>query len=142
MKKNHFKLLIFLIICNFSFAQNKAKFTLENFKINLTESPASTSYIDTYARIKWDSNLVNKSTSLMKIYLEIVPIMDCWNNVEAKDLKTTIFVELKSKSAKNIDNYIHQFYFSNFYILENPQSVPAKLRLKILLQSALMIYLN
>nr|MBP9849186.1 hypothetical protein [Flavobacterium sp.] len=106
MKKNHFKLLIFLIICNFSFSQNKANFTLENFKIKLIESPVSSSYIDTYAEIKWDSNLVNKTTTLMKLYLEIVPIMDCWNNVEAKDLKTTIFVELKSKSAINIDNYM------------------------------------
>jgi hypothetical protein len=117
MKKNHFKLLIFLIICNFSFSQNKANFTLENFKIKLIESPVSSSYIDTYAEIKWDSNLVNKTTTLMKLYLEIVPIMDCWNNVEAKDLKTTIFVELKSKSAINIDNYMitHKDLFSKCF---------------------------
>lgn len=106
MKKNHLRLLIILIICNFGFAQNKAKFTLESFKINLTESPVSTSYIDTYANIKWDNNLVNKNTSLNKIYLEIVPIMDCWNKIDAKDLKTTIFIELKGKSAKKISNYM------------------------------------
>ena len=52
MKKNHLKLLLFLMICEISYAQNKTNFTLENFKINLIESPVSTSYIDTYAKVK------------------------------------------------------------------------------------------
>lgn len=106
MKKNHIQLLIFLIICNFSFAQNKTNFTLENFKIALVESPSSTSYVNTYAKLKWDSGLINKNTSLNKIYLEIVPIMDCWNSLEAKDLKSTIFVDLKSISKNNINEYV------------------------------------
>lgn len=106
MKKNYLQLLLFLIICNFSFAQNKTNFTVENFKINLIESPVSTSYIDTYAKVKWDSNLVNKNNTLSKIYLEIVPIMDCWNRLDAKDLKSTIFLDLKSVSKNNINEYI------------------------------------
>lgn len=106
MKKNYIKLLVLLVLCNFSFAQTKSKFTLDSFKINLTESSSSTSYINTYANIKWDNNLVNKNTSLSKIYLEIVPIMDCWNNLNAKDLKKTIFVELKNESEKTLSNYM------------------------------------
>jgi hypothetical protein len=106
MKKNYIKLLILLVLCNFSYAQTKSKFNLENFKINLVESSPSTSYSNTFAKLNWDHNLVNKNTSLNKIYLEIVPIMDCWNNLNAKDLKKTIFVELKSESAKNISNYM------------------------------------
>ena len=46
--------------------------SVNDFKINLIESPLSTSYADTYANIKWDSSLVSKDTSLSKIYLEIV----------------------------------------------------------------------
>lgn len=106
MKKIYFKLLLILLVCNFSYAQTKTNFTLENFKINLIESSASTPYVDTYANIKWDSNLVNKNTSLGKIYLEIVPIMDCFNSLDAKDFKKTIFVELKSESAKKVNNHM------------------------------------
>ena len=106
MKKNYIKLLILLVLCNFSFAQTKSKFTLDSFKINLIESSPSTSYSETYANLKWDSNLVNKDTSLNKIYLEIVPIMDCWNNLDAKDLKKTIFIDLKNESAKQLSNYM------------------------------------
>jgi hypothetical protein len=106
MKKIYFKVLIALLICNFNYAQTKTNFTLENFKINLIESPLSTSYADTYANIKWDSSLVSKDTSLSKIYLEIVPIMDCFNNLDAKDLKKTIFVDLKSESIKKINNHM------------------------------------
>lgn len=106
MKKIYIKLLIILLICNFTYSQTKTKFTLESFKINLTESSASAAYIDTYANIKWDSNLVNNDISLNKIYLEIVPIMDCFNSLDAKDLKKTIFVELKSESAKKIGNHM------------------------------------
>ena len=106
MKKNQIKLLILLVLCNFSFAQTKSKFTLDSFKINLIESSPSTSYSETYANLKWDSNLVNKDTSLNKIYLEIVPIMDCWNNLDAKDLKKTIFIDLKNESAKQLSNYM------------------------------------
>jgi len=98
--------LVVLLICNFSFSQTKTNFTLENFKINLTESPASTSYIDTYANLKWDAGLMNKETSLSKIYLEIVPIMDCWNNVNATDLKKTIFIDLKNESVKKVNNHM------------------------------------
>ncbi|WP_264559142.1 hypothetical protein [Flavobacterium sp. N2270] len=106
MKKVYFKILVVLLICNFSFSQTKTNFTLENFKINLTESPASTSYIDTYANLKWDAGLMNKETSLSKIYLEIVPIMDCWNNVNATDLKKTIFIDLKNESVKKVNNHM------------------------------------
>lgn len=106
MKKVYFKILVVLLICNFSFSQTKTNFTLESFKINLTESPASTSYIDTYANLKWDAGLINKETSLSKIYLEIVPIMDCWNNVNATDLKKTIFIDLKSESVKKVNNHM------------------------------------
>jgi hypothetical protein len=106
MKKIYFKILVILLICNFSYAQTKTKFTLESFKINLIESSVSTAYLDTYANIKWDANLVNKDSSLSKIYLEIVPIMDCFNGLDAKDLKKTIFVDLKSESVKNSSNYM------------------------------------
>ncbi|WP_430401002.1 hypothetical protein [Flavobacterium sp.] len=106
MKKNYIKLFVLLVLCNFSFAQTKPKFTLDSFKINLIESSPSTSYSETYANLKWDSNLVNKNTSLNKIYLEIVPIMDCWNNLDAKDLKKTIFIDLKNESAKQLSNYM------------------------------------
>ena len=106
MKKNYIKLFVLLVLCNFSFAQTKSKFTLDCFKINLIESSPSTSYSETYANLKWDSNLVNKNTSLNKIYLEIVPIMDCWNNLDAKDLKKTIFIDLKNESAKQLSNYM------------------------------------
>jgi hypothetical protein len=106
MKINYIKIVMLLVLCNFSYAQTKSKFTLDSFKINLTESSTSTSYLETYANLKWNSNLVNKDTSLNKIYLEIVPIMDCWNNVNAKDLKKTIFVDLKNESAKKLNNYM------------------------------------
>ena len=106
MKKVYFKILVILLICNFSFSQTKTNFTLENFKINITESSSSTSYIDTYANVRWDVSLVNKETSLSKIYLEIVPIMDCWNNVNATDLKKTIFIDLKNESVKNVNNHM------------------------------------
>lgn len=106
MKKKYIKLFVLLVLCNFSFAQTKPKFTLDSFKINLIESSPSTSYSETYANLKWDSNLVNKNTSLNKIYLEIVPIMDCWNNLDAKDLKKTIFIDLKNESAKQLSNYM------------------------------------
>lgn len=106
MKKVYFKILVVLLICNFSFSQTKTNFTLENFKINLIESSSSTSYIDTYANVRWDVSLVNKETSLSKIYLEIVPIMDCWNNVNATDLKKTIFIDLKNESVKNVNNHM------------------------------------
>lgn len=105
MKKVYFKILVILLIFNFGFAQNKTNFSLDNFKINLTESPLSTQYIDTYANVEWDTALVNKDTSLSKIYLEIVPIMDCFNNLDAKDLKTTIFVDLKTESKNKLSNY-------------------------------------
>ena len=49
---------------------------------------------------------MSKDTSLSKIYLEIVPIMDCFNNLDAKDLKKTIFVDLKSESIKKINNHM------------------------------------
>lgn len=106
MKKVYFKILVILLICNFSFSQTKTNFTLENFKINLIESSSSTSYIDTYTNVRWDVSLVNKETSLSKIYLEIVPIMDCWNNVNATDLKKTIFIDLKNESVKNVNNHM------------------------------------
>ena len=106
MKKMYFKVLVVLLICNFNYAQTKTNFTLESFKINLIESPLSTSYADTYANIKWDNSLVNKDTSLNKIYLEISPIMDCFNNLDAKDLKKTIFIDLKSESTKRINNHM------------------------------------
>ncbi len=106
MKNNYFKLLIVLLMCGFGYAQTKTNFTLENFKINFTESPAFTSYGDTYMNVKWDANLVNKDTSLSKIYLEIVPILDCWNSLDAKDLKKTIFVDLKSESLKKVNNHM------------------------------------
>lgn len=106
MKKNYFKLLAFLLLFNFTYSQTNSKFSLESFKINLVESSTTTSYSNTYAQLNWDANLMNKNTSLNKIYLEIVPIMDCWNNLNAKDLKKTIFVELKGESAKNINNYM------------------------------------
>ena len=106
MKKNYIKLFVLLVLFNFSFAQTKPKFTLDSFKINLIESSPSTSYSETYANLKWDSNLVNKNTSLNKIYLEIVPILDCWNNLDAKDLKKTIFIDLKNESAKQLSNYM------------------------------------
>jgi hypothetical protein len=106
MKKVYFKILAFLLLFNFGFAQTKTNFSLESFKINLTESPLSTEYIDTYANVKWDIDLVNKDTSLSKIYLEIVPIMDCFNNFNAKDLKTTIFLDLKIESKKKLSNHM------------------------------------
>lgn len=106
MKKVYFKLLLVLLVCNLSFAQNKTNYTLENFKIILTESPAATSYLDTYANLKWDNKLMNNNTSLSNIYLEIVPIMDCWNNVNATDVKKTIFIDLKKESTNKLSNYM------------------------------------
>lgn len=106
MKKVYFKLLVVLFVFNFNYAQNKMNYTLESFKINLIESPVSTSYQDTYANLKWDKNLVNKDASLKNIYLEIVPIMDCWNNIDAKDVKKTIFIDLKKESTNKLSNYM------------------------------------
>ena len=57
-----------LVLCNFSYAQTKSKFTLDSFKINLTESSTSTSYLETYANLKWNSNLVNKDKSSFQLY--------------------------------------------------------------------------
>jgi hypothetical protein len=106
MKEIYFKLLFAFLVFNFSYSQTKTNFTLESFKINLIESSTSTPYIDTFANVKWDSDLVNKNTSLSKIYLEIVPIMDCFNNLDAKDLRKTFFVDLKTESTKSISNYM------------------------------------
>jgi hypothetical protein len=98
--------IICFVMClsNVVFSQNakQNKFTLESYKIQLVDCSLATPYIDTFADFKWDTSLVSIDTELQKILIEIVPIMDCFNNLEAKDLKKTLFVDIKDLTKQNI----------------------------------------
>ena len=98
MKKNYFKLLVILLIFNFSFSQTNSSNCKFDYTIEFERCPESTSNHDLYAIAKWDFSKIDLKNTEVRI--EIESFKDCFNGENSSDLR--------NKSTLNIDNVENQ----------------------------------
>ena len=98
MKKKYFLTLFFLGICLFGFSQSKSSNCHFDYAIKLVESGKEVSIVDKYAVLSWDFSKLNMAKT--SIQIEVVPILDCFNNDNAKEFKESILISSSDKNFK------------------------------------------
>lgn len=104
MKKYLLLLFFSLGLLGFSQVQN-CKF---NYNVNVELGKPEQPW-DAFAILSYDFSKLNLKKESVKI--EVVGILDCWNNLDGSDLQETIVViDSKSKNFKNkgTTNLVHQ----------------------------------
>lgn len=95
MKK--YLLLLFLITSSISFSQeNECEFSYNiTFEFGTPEKPW-----DAFAKLSYDFSKLNLRKD--NVQIEVVGILDCWNNLKGSQLRETVIVlDSKSKNFRN-----------------------------------------
>ncbi|WP_310555484.1 hypothetical protein [Flavobacterium sp.] len=94
MKKIYIKLVLILL-----FSQGIKAQTTSNcefvYKLETIASPDETSNADKFVTLNWDFTQVGSKNKNIKI--EIIPILDCYKNENAKHYKETLFLTIDGK---------------------------------------------
>ncbi|AWM12613.1 hypothetical protein DI487_01160 [Flavobacterium sediminis] len=100
MKKIFF-ILLFLIGLYSGFSQSKTNKCKFNFSFEVLNSKENMSPKDEYVSLNWDFSKLNLKKDLVEI--EIVPILDCFNGLDATDLRDVVTIKSTDKDFKSTE---------------------------------------
>ncbi|MEQ3661442.1 MAG: hypothetical protein ABNG98_02350 [Flavobacterium sp.] len=107
MKKNYFKLLVILLIFNFSFSQTNSSNCKFDYTIEFERCPESTINHDLYAIAKWDFSKIDLKNT--EVSIEIQSFKDCFNGESASRFRSEYILPIndkvyKKKSSKTFEH--------------------------------------
>jgi len=103
--KKYFLTMFFVLSAFLSNAQEQNSNCDFNYQINI--SPAKSDLLESLqeAQMKWDFSKLKLNKDI-SVTIEVVPILDCFNNESATDFKETIFISSSQPEFKNKGSFL------------------------------------